>query len=102
MRQVAVQIVRAKLRHQRDLLQTLAEQVERTRAAAAAAAGAEQRILNSYQAGLSAYTDVVTAQATALNARRSVMQLQLQRQQAAVSLVQALGGGWQAPWGQAS
>ena len=83
-------------------LQTLAEQVERTRAAAAAAAGAEQRILNSYQAGLSAYTDVVTAQATALNARRAVMQLQLQRQQSAVSLVQALGGGWQAPWGQAA
>jgi outer membrane protein TolC len=27
------------------------------------------------------------------------MQLQLQRQQAAVALVQALGGGWQAPWG---
>ena len=29
-------------------------------------------------------------------------QLQLQRQQSAVSLVQALGGGWQAPWGQAA
>ena len=79
-------------------LQTLGEQIERTRAAAEAAAGAETRIMNRYQAGLSAYTEVVTAQASALNARRSVMQLQLQRQQAALALVQALGGGWVAPW----
>ncbi|MCB0086005.1 MAG: CRISPR-associated endonuclease Cas1 [Caldilineaceae bacterium] len=44
MRQVAVQIVRAKLRHQRDLLQTLAEQVGSQSAGAlqAAAQGIEQ------------------------------------------------------------
>jgi outer membrane protein TolC len=46
------------------------------RTAALAARGAEQRILNSYQAGLSAYTDVVTAQANALGARRE-LQLRL-------------------------
>jgi len=71
-------------------------------AAADAAAAAEQRIMNSYQAGLSAYTNVVTAQAATLGARRSLMQLQLQRQQAALGLIQALGGGWQAPWAQAA
>lgn len=85
---------------QLNALAALAEQIERARAAAEAASGAEQRILNSYQAGLSAYTNVVTAQASALSARRSVLQLQVQRQQAAVALVQALGGGWQAPWGE--
>lgn len=82
-------------------LQALAAQLEHTRAAAAAAAGAEQRILNSYRAGISGYTEVVTAQASALAARRSVMQLQLQRQQATVGLVQALGGGWRASWASA-
>jgi len=79
-------------------LDTLAAQIEQVRAAADAAAGAEQRIMNSYQAGLAAYTSVVTAQASTLGARRSLMQLQLQRQQAAVALIQALGGGWQADW----
>ena len=83
-------------------LATLATQIEQVRAAADAAAAAEQRIMNSYQAGLSAYTNVVTAQAATLGARRSLMQLQLQRQQAALGLIQALGGGWQAPWAQAA
>lgn len=77
-------------------LAALATQIDHQKAAAEAAAGAEQRIMNSYQAGISAYTDVVSAQASALSARRTLMQLQLQRQQAAVALVQALGGGWHA------
>ncbi len=87
---------------QLNAMAALSQQIEHARAAAEAAAGAEQRILNSYQAGLSAYTNVVTAQATSLSARRSVLQLQVQRQQAAVALVQAMGGGWQAPWGVAA
>lgn len=81
-------------------IDSLATQVAHTRLAADAATGAEQRIMNSYRAGISAYTNVVTAQATALNARRSLIQLQLQRQQATVALIQALGGGWLAPWGE--
>ncbi len=83
---------------QLSALDALARQIAHQQAAAEAAAGAEQRTLNSYQAGLSAYTSVVTAQAATLGARRSLMQLQLQRQQAVVVLVQALGGGWIAPW----
>lgn len=79
-------------------LDVLAAQIEHQRVAADAALGAEQRIMNSYQAGLSAYTNVVTAQASTLSARRALMQLQLQRQQAAVGLIQALGGGWQVEW----
>jgi outer membrane protein TolC len=54
----------------------------------------EQQVLNRYQAGQVSYTEVVTAQATALNARRAVVQAQSDRQVAAVALIQALGGGW--------
>lgn len=79
-------------------LRTLAGQLQHQQAAAEAAAEAEQRILNRYQAGLAAYTEVVIAQAASLNARRSVLQLRLQRQQGVIDLIQALGGGWQAPW----
>ena len=78
-------------------LQTLARQQRHAAASAKNAAAIEQQMLNRYRAGLVAYTEVVTAQASALTARRSLMQLQLQRQQAAIALIQALGGGWQAP-----
>lgn len=83
---------------QLSALHTLAAQIEDTRATAAAAARIEQQQMNRYQAGLAAYTEVITAQASALNARRSLLQLQLQRQQSAIILIEALGGGWQAPW----
>jgi NodT family efflux transporter outer membrane factor (OMF) lipoprotein len=79
-------------------LASLAGQIEQTRIAAQAAQGAAERMMNSYQAGISAYTDVVTAQATALTQRRALLQLQVQRQQTAIGLIQALGGGWIAPW----
>ena len=78
-------------------LQTLARQQRHAAASAENAAAIEQQMLNRYRAGLVAYTEVVTAQASALTARRSLMQLQLQRQQAAIALIQALGGGWQTP-----
>lgn len=83
---------------QLSALATLATQIGHVRAAADAAERIEQQQMNRYQAGLSSYTEVVTAQAGALSARRNLMQLQLQRQQAAIGLIQALGGGWQAPW----
>ena len=85
---------------QLNALARLAEQSEHVRAAAQAAERIEQQQMNRYQAGFSSYTDVVTAQASALGARRSLLQLQVQRQQAAVGLIQALGGGWQVPWGE--
>lgn len=72
----------------------LARQEAHLRAASVAADRSEQTIRNQYEAGLVVFTDVVTAQATALNARRSLLQAQLDRQTAAVALVQALGGGW--------
>ncbi len=54
----------------------------------------EQQVLNRYQAGQVSFTEVVTAQVTAQNARRAVAQALSDRQVAAVALIQALGGGW--------
>jgi NodT family efflux transporter outer membrane factor (OMF) lipoprotein len=54
----------------------------------------EQQTLNRYQAGQVNYTEVITAQVTAQSARRAVYQALADRHVAAVSLIQALGGGW--------
>lgn len=74
--------------------QILARQEAFLRTASEAADRSEQTLREQYRAGIVVYTDVVTAQATALNARRALVQAQLDRQTAAVALVQALGGGW--------
>ena len=74
----------------------LAQQQDLRRQAAEAANLVEQQVLNRYKAGQVSYTEVVQAQVTALNARRSLLQVQADRQAVAVSLIQALGGGWQA------
>ena len=66
--------------------------------AVAAAERTAQQLLNRYREGQVGYTEVVTAQAAALSAQRALLQLQVNRQLAVVALVQALGGGWQAPW----
>lgn len=76
--------------------QVLARQEALLRQASVAADKSEVSIRDQYRAGIVVYTDVVTAQATALSARRSLIQGQLDRQNAAVALIQALGGGWQA------
>lgn len=73
----------------------LALQLDFRRAASTAADQVEQQVLNRYRAGQVSYTEVVTAQATALQARRTLAQLQADRQVVAVALMQALGGGWQ-------
>ena len=54
----------------------------------------EQQVLNRYEAGQVGYTEVITAQQNAASARRALVQAQIDRQLAAVSLIQALGGGW--------
>lgn len=72
----------------------LARQYMQIRQASEAADQTEALTLNQYRAGLIAYTDVVTAQASALSARRSLLQAGVDRQTSAVALIQALGGGW--------
>jgi NodT family efflux transporter outer membrane factor (OMF) lipoprotein len=75
----------------------LASQQELRRQASEAADLVEQQFLNRYKAGQVSYTEVVTVQFTALNARRALVQVQADRQAAAVALIQSLGGGWHAP-----
>jgi len=70
------------------------QQQELLREASSAADQTEQIMQNQYRQGLVAYTDVVTAQASALSARRALMQVSLSRQTAAINMVSALGGGW--------
>ena len=69
------------------------------RQAAEAAQLASDAVLNRYRNGLAAYTEVVVSQAAALAARRALVQLMAQRQNTAVALIQALGGGWEAGTG---
>jgi NodT family efflux transporter outer membrane factor (OMF) lipoprotein len=78
-------------------IRSLAEQEGARRAASADADRTEQLTLNQYLQGQVPYTTVVTAQVTALNARQTLSQLMSSRQAAAIALIQALGGGWQAP-----
>lgn len=72
----------------------LAGQLEQRRVASASADQAEAQFLNRYRAGQVSYTEVVTAQVAALNARRSLTQAQADQLTTAVALIQALGGGW--------
>ena len=72
----------------------LQEQLGLRQQASEAANLVEQQVLNRYLAGQVSFTEVVNAQATAQNARRALIAAQSDRQVAAVSLIQALGGGW--------
>jgi NodT family efflux transporter outer membrane factor (OMF) lipoprotein len=74
----------------------LAAQQALRRQAAEASEQAATMVFNQYKEGQVAYTDVVTAQAAALTARRTLVQTTAARQTTAVALIQALGGGWTA------
>jgi NodT family efflux transporter outer membrane factor (OMF) lipoprotein len=70
--------------------------VEQERSAATAAANqAEQLMLNQYMAGLVSYADVIATQTTALSARQASISAALDRQTAAIALMQAIGGYWE-------
>ncbi len=73
----------------------LLTQQDLLRQASQAADQVEQQLLNRYRSGQVGYTDVITAQATALTARRALVQAMADRQTTAVALIQSLGGGWQ-------
>jgi NodT family efflux transporter outer membrane factor (OMF) lipoprotein len=62
-----------------------------------AVASAQQSLAistNEYKAGTAQYLDVLTAQATYLSARRSLVDVEGRRMVAAAGLIKALGGGW--------
>lgn len=76
----------------------LAEEYGLRQTAATDADLAATMVLNQYREGQVAYTNVVTAQVQALNARRTLVQSAATRETTAVALVQAIGGGWTAPF----
>nr|WP_091871931.1 efflux transporter outer membrane subunit [Massilia yuzhufengensis] len=86
----------ADVEDQLTAVRVLEQQQDLRRIASESADKVEQQIMNRYRAGQVSYSEVVQAQATALNARRSLVQVQADRQSAAVALIQALGGGWHA------
>jgi NodT family efflux transporter outer membrane factor (OMF) lipoprotein len=64
--------------------------------AARAARESLRVLLAQYRAGTAPYTSVVTAQALALTADRTVLQLRARQFAASVALIKAIGGGWDA------
>jgi NodT family efflux transporter outer membrane factor (OMF) lipoprotein len=78
-------------------LRVLADQAAVQEVAVTSARQAEQLVLNQYKAGTVAYTSVVTAQATSLANQQTALSIAQSRLAASVSLIQALGGGWQRP-----
>jgi outer membrane protein TolC len=72
----------------------VSQQIERQRAAVAAA----QRFLDiattRYQTGIDPYLNVITAQTTLLSDQQTEVTLRVSEMTAAVQLIQALGGGW--------
>lgn len=94
------QTVLTALREVEDYLVQLSvmEQEQITQARALEAARESLRLTeNQYQAGLIDYLSVVQVEATALSTERAALSLKADRLVAAVQLIAALGGGWQAP-----
>lgn len=91
------QTVLTALQETEDALATLRvlEQESSVQQQAVKAARESERIaMNQYKAGTRDYLAVVSAQATALNAERSALDLQVRQLNTTVSLIKAIGGGW--------
>ncbi|GJI90183.1 MULTISPECIES: efflux transporter outer membrane subunit [Duganella] len=86
----------ADVENQLAATRALAQQQDLRKLASEASDQVEAQMLNRYRAGQVSYSDVVTAQNTALAARRALVQAQADRQTTAVALIQSLGGGWRA------
>ena len=69
-------------------------QIERQRAAVAAAAQYLGIVTTRYQLGIDPYLNVMTAQVNLLADQQNLVLLRVSEMMAAVQLVQALGGGW--------
>jgi NodT family efflux transporter outer membrane factor (OMF) lipoprotein len=72
-----------------------AEAVDQTQAVQAAEE-AQAIALKRFQRGMVSYLDVITAQATALQAEQAAFDLATRRSEASIRLVRAIGGGWDA------
>ena len=77
-------------------LRILAEEAEITDRAVTAAQQSLEISTVQYRGGLANYLQVITAQTAALQNQRTAVDLLTRRMVASVSLIQALGGGWDA------
>jgi NodT family efflux transporter outer membrane factor (OMF) lipoprotein len=77
-------------------LRVLSQQIARQQSAVEAAQRFLDIALARYQTGVDPYLNVITAQTTLLSDQQSEVTLRVSEMTAAVQLVQALGGGWQA------
>lgn len=74
----------------------LAEQIQRQELAVAAAQRYETLATKRYKTGIDTYLNVLTAQNNALSTQQTLTSLNTQQMTAAVQLITALGGGWNA------
>ena len=72
----------------------LSQQIERQRAAVAAAQRFLDIATSRYQTGIDPYLNVITAQTTLLSDQQTEVTLRVSEMTASVQLIQALGGGW--------
>jgi NodT family efflux transporter outer membrane factor (OMF) lipoprotein len=77
-------------------LRILAQQAEVEEQVVKIAQEAERLTLNQYKAGTVPYSSVIAAQATALSTEQTALVVLQDRLTASVSLIEALGGGWDA------
>ena len=73
----------------------LAQQLDEETAALASAQRTLDISNNRYKAGVEQYLDVIVAQASELTHQQNVVQLNGQKLAASVSLINAMGAGWQ-------
>jgi NodT family efflux transporter outer membrane factor (OMF) lipoprotein len=85
----------AQVEDSQSQLADFASAIEDQQAAADAAQKTLDLSMERYKQGAVGYLDVVTAQQTALDAKRSLINLKTQQLRASIQLVKALGGGWQ-------
>jgi len=77
-------------------LRILDQEAQQQRRAVESAQDALQLFTNRYRGGVDNYLQVITAQTTVLNNQRGEIDILRRRMDAAVLLVKALGGGWDA------
>jgi NodT family efflux transporter outer membrane factor (OMF) lipoprotein len=77
-------------------LRLLEQEATVQESALTAAKNATRIARNQYKAGIVAYTNVVVAETTELNEEQTAFSIRANRLIASVSLVEALGGGWDA------
>jgi len=75
-------------------VRVLSQQIEREKAAVAAAQRFLDIATSRYQTGIDPYLNVITAQTTLLSDQQAEVTLRVNEMTAAVQLIQALGGGW--------